>query len=149
MTTPTLKFYSSAPQEKTNDDLEKRLGKKLNDANGLKKSTNHIKEMITFFKDKNHEPKKNYKTYKNLTLVLESVDRVVVFRATTISATGVGLIVVPISAEAACAPSLCSKIFHKIIKNKNGKYKEKFQKCQQTTQTFDKLYRKSLGNKNR
>ena len=50
------RLYPSAPLEK--DDLEQRLEKKLNDVNNFINHINNIKEMITYFKDKNHKSKK-------------------------------------------------------------------------------------------
>ena len=54
------KIYPSAPFE--NIDLEQRLEKKSNDVNSFNNSINNIKEMITYFKDKNNKSKKIYKT---------------------------------------------------------------------------------------
>ena len=66
--------------------------------------------MITHFKDKNHKSKKRYKNYKTLNTILESVDTIVIIGATsasiTLSVTGIGLIVLPISAGIACTLSL-------------------------------------------
>ena len=53
------RLYPSAPLE--NIDLEQRLEKKLNDVNFFNNTINNIKEMITYFKDKNNKSKKNYK----------------------------------------------------------------------------------------
>ena len=39
-------------------DLEKRLEKKINDVNNFNNHINNIKEMITYFKDKNNKSKK-------------------------------------------------------------------------------------------
>ena len=104
--------------------------------------------MITYFKDKNHKSKKKYKNYKILNTTLESVDSIVIIAATslsiTLSVTGVGLIILPISAGIACALSLGNKILHKLILNKYKKYKKQYEKDQQTIKSFDKLYRKSL-----
>ena len=52
----TDKLYPSAPLLE-NIDLEKRLEKK-NDINSFNNHINNIKEMIIYFKDKNHESKK-------------------------------------------------------------------------------------------
>ena len=60
------KLYPSAPLLE-NIDLEKRLEKKLNDVNSFNNHINNIKEMITFFKDKNNKSKKKYKIIKPLT----------------------------------------------------------------------------------
>ena len=104
--------------------------------------------MITYFKDKNHKSKKKYKNYKTLNTVLESVDSVVIIGATstsiTLSVTGIGLIVLPISARIARGLSLGNKILHKLIINKYKKYKKAYERDQNTIKSFDKLYRKSL-----
>ena len=76
------------------------------------------------------------------------MDSIVIIRATstsiTLSVTGVGLIKLPISAGIACNLSLVNKIIHKLIINKYNKYKKLYERDQQTTKSFDKLYRKSL-----
>ena len=105
--------------------------------------------MITYFKDKNNnKSKKRYKNYKTLNTVLESVDSIVIIAATstsiTLSVTGIGLIVLPISAGIACTLSLGNKILHKLIINKDNKYKKQNERDQNTIKSFDKLHRKSL-----
>ena len=80
--------------------------------------------------------------------VLESVDSIVIIAATstsiTVSITGIGLIVLPISAGIACTLSLGNKILHKLIINKYNKYKKQYERDQSTIKSFNKLYRKSL-----
>ena len=143
METKTDKLYPSAPLLE-NIDLEK----KINDVNSFNNHINNIKEMITYFKDKNHKSKKKYKNYKTLNTVLESVDSIVIIGATstsiTLSVTGFGLIILPISAGIACTLSLCNKVLHKLIINKYNKYKKLYERDLQTIKSFDKLYRKSL-----
>ena len=143
----TDKLYPSAPLLE-NIDLEKRLEKKINDVNSFNNHVNNIKEMITYFKDKNHKSKKRYKNYKTLNTILESVDSIVIIGATstsiTVSITGIGLIILPISAGIACTLSLGNKVLHKLIINKYNKYKKQYERDQQTIKSFDKLYRKSL-----
>ena len=143
----TDKLYPSAPLLE-NIDLEKRLEKKINDVNSFNNHINNIKEMITYFKDKNNKSKKRYKNYKTLNTILESVDSIVIIGATstsiTLSVTGIGLIILPISAGIACSLSLGNKILHKIIINKYNKYKKLYERDQKTIKSFDKLYRKSL-----
>ena len=82
--------------------------------------------MITYFKDKNNKSKKRYKNYKTLNTVLESIDSIVIIGSTTtsitLSVTGVGLIILPISAGIACTLSLGNKVLHKLIVNKYNKY---------------------------
>ena len=144
----TDRLYPSAPLLE-NIDLEKRLEKKINGVNSFNNHVNNIKEMITYFKDKNHKSKKRYKKYKTLNTVLESVDSIVIIAATsisiTLSFTGIGLIVLPMSAGIACGISLGNKILHEIIINKyNKKNKKQYERDQNTIKSFDKLYRKSL-----
>ena len=141
------KLYPSAPLLE-NIDLEKRLEKKISDVNSFNNHINNIKEMITYFKNKNHKSKKRYQNYKTLNTVLESVDSIVIIAATstsiTLSVTGIGLIILPISAGIACGLSLCNKVLTKLIINKYNKYKKQYERDQNTIKTFDKLYRKSL-----
>ena len=119
METKTERLYPTAPLLE-NIDLEKRLEKKINDVNSFNNHINNIKEMITYFKDKNHKSKKKYENYKILNTVLESVDSIVIIAATstsiTLSVTGIGLIVLPISAGFACGLSLVNKILHNLIR---------------------------------
>ena len=141
------KLYPTAPLFE-NIDLEKRLEKKINDVNSFNNHINNIKEMITYFKDKNHKSKKRYKSYKTLNTILESVDSIVIIAATstsiTLSITGIGMIVLPISAGIACGLSLVNKVLHKLIINKYNKYKKLYERDQNTIKSFDKLYRKSI-----
>ena len=142
----TDRLYPSAPLE--NIDLEQRLERKINDVNSLNNHINNIKEMIIYFKDKNHKSKKRYKNYKSINTILESVDSIVIIGATstsiTLSITGIGLIILPISAGIACTLSLGNKILHKLILNKYNKYKKQYERDQLTIKSFDRLYRKSL-----
>ena len=55
----TDRFYPSEPLE--NFDLERRLKRKLNDVNSFNNHINNIKEMITYFRDKNHKSEKSLK----------------------------------------------------------------------------------------
>ena len=140
------RLYPSAPLE--NIDFEQRLEKKINDVNSFKNSINNIKELITYFKEKNHKLKKRFKNYKTLNTILESVDSIVIIAATstsiTPSITGFGLNTFPISAGIACTLSLGNKVLHKLIINKYNKYKKQYERDQLTIKSFDKLYRKSL-----
>ena len=143
----TDKLYPSAPLLE-NIDLEKRLEKKINDVNRFINHVNNIKEMISYFKDINHKSKNRYKIYKTLNTILESVDSIVIIgeisTSITLSITGIGLIILPISAGIVCTLSLGNKVLHKLIINKYNKYKKQYERDQQTIKFFDKLYRKSL-----
>ena len=140
------RLYPSAPLE--NIDLEQRLEKKLNDVNSFNNHINNIKEMITYLKDKNNKSKKKYKNYRTITTILKSFDTFVIIATTsssiTLSLTGIGLIVIPISTATACDLSIGNKVLDEIIINKYNKYKKLFERDQQTIKSFDKLYGKAL-----
>ena len=105
--------------------------------------------MITYFKDKNQTSRQQYKNYKNLNTILESVDSIIFIEATStsmaLSRTGMGLNILPITAGIACTISSSNKVLHKLTLYKH-KYKSQNDKDQQTIKSFDKLYRKSLQN---
>ena len=109
---------------------------------------NNIKLTITYFQDRNHKSEKRSEFYKTLNTLLESIGSIVIIGATSISITlsisGVGLIILPISDVFACFLSLGNKVLHKIVVNKYNKYKKQKEKSQQTIKSFDKLYRISL-----
>ena len=130
MATPTIKLYPSAPLEK--NDLETRSEKKLNNVKIFNNSINNIKEMITYFKHKNQKPKKTYKNFKNLNTVLKSVDSFIIIGATLTSIslpiTGIGLIILPISAGVECTLSLCNKVLDTLIINIYNKNKKQYEK---------------------
>ena len=120
------KPYPSAIPERKKYAWEERLEKKLNGVNSFFHSIINIKEKITYFKGKNYKSKTKFERFKTLTVILRSVDGIVIFGATiaskTLPATGVGLIVVPISAVVECALSLSNKIIHEIFINDYNKY---------------------------
>ena len=121
-------LYPSAPFENKNIDLEQRLKKKINDVNSFNKHISSIKEMITYFEDKNNKSKKKYKNYKTISTVLKSFDSFVIIATTsssiTLSLTGIGLIVVPKSTASACPLSIGNKVLYEVIINKYKKYKK-------------------------
>ena len=130
MEAKTDRLYPSAPLE--NNDLEQRVERKLNDVNSFIDHINKIKELITYFKNKNNKPKKEFKKYKTLTTKLKSFDTIV-FTATTsssvtLSHTGIDLIVVPISTATARALSFGNKLVYEIVMQKYNKYKEQDEK---------------------
>ena len=133
-----------------NIDLKKRLEKKINDVNSFNNHVNNIKEMITYSEDKNNKSKKRYKNYKTITTILKSFDTFVIIATTsssiTLSLNGIGLLAIPISTATACELSIGNKVLYEIIINKYNKYKEQYEKDQQTIKFFDKLYRKSQDN---
>ena len=105
--------------------------------------------MITYFKDKNHISKKEHKNFKTIFTLLKLFDTFVIIATTsnsvTLSLTGIGLIVIPISTATVCGLSEGNKVLYEIIINKYNKYKKQNKKYRQTIKFLDKLYKKSLG----
>ena len=100
MEAKTDRLYSSASLE--NIDSEQRLENKYNDVISFDYRINNIKELIPYFKGRNHKSEKRYKIYKTPNTILETVDSIVIIGETStsisLSITGIGLIVLPISA---------------------------------------------------
>ena len=86
----------------------------MKEVNFFISSSSNIKEMITYFKVKNHKSKNNYKKNKTLNTILESVDTVVNIGATSttliLPVTSVSLVMVPFSAGIGCALLLGKKV---------------------------------------
>ena len=119
------RLYPSAPLENKNIDLEQRSEIKLKDVNSFNTSINKIKEMITYFKDKNNKSVKRFKKFKTITTILKSIDTFVIIATTsnslTLSLTRISLIAIPLSTATACGLSTGNKVLYEIIKNKYNK----------------------------
>ena len=121
-----IRLYPSTPLE--NIGLEQRLEKKLNVLNTFNNSIINIKEMITYFKNKNNKSKKKYKKFKTITTILKSCDTFVIIATTsssiTLSLTGINFVAIAISSATACGISFANKVLYEIFINKYNKYKE-------------------------
>ena len=104
-----------------------------------------LKNWLQISKIKTINQNRNVKT---LNTVLEAVDSIIIIGATstsiTLSITGVGLNILPISASIASNLSLGNKILHKLIINTYKKHKKRYEKDQQSIEYFDRFYTKSL-----
>ena len=103
--------------------------------------TSNIKEMTTYFKDKNHKSKKKYRIYKILNTKIEVIDTIVIIGAMSTSITssinGIDLIVFRISDGTARTLSLGNKVLQKLIINKYNEYKKQFERDQQSMKSFE------------
>ena len=137
----TPRLYPSAPVEKI--ILQQRLEKKPNDVNSFNISNNIIKELFTFFKDKHHKSKKEYRM---LTIKLKSSDTFVIIAATsssiTLSLTRIILLVIPLSTGILPGITIGNKVIFQILIRKYIRYRNKIEKSQQTIKSFAKLYRR-------
>ena len=91
---------------------------------------------------------KKYKKYKTLTTILKSLDTFAIIAKTssfiTLSLTGIGSIVTPITTTPACGLSVGNKVIYEIIINKYNNYKKQYEKDRKTSKSPNKLYKKSL-----
>ena len=83
---------------------------------------NNIKEMITYFKYKNHKSKERFKNYKTLNTTIEAVASINIIAATsiTLSITDTGLNILPLTARIACTLSSGNKVLHILVINKEN-----------------------------
>ena len=70
--TKTDRLYPSAPLE--NIDLEQKLERKKIDVSSFNNSINNVKEVVSYFKDRQRKPKKKHKKFEMLTRILKSFD---------------------------------------------------------------------------
>ena len=65
----------------------------------------------------------------------------------TLAPTGIGLMATPVSTATASGLSIDNELLLEIRINKYNKYKNQFERGQQTTKAFDNLYRNTLQDK--
>ena len=93
---------------------------------------NNIKEIITFFKEKNNKSEKRSRKYKTLTTILKSFDLFVFIATTsssiTLSFTGIGFLALAVLTATVCGSSIGNNVIYEVIKNKYKKYKKQNEK---------------------
>ena len=93
---------------------------------------NNIKEIITFFKEKNNKSEKRSRKYKTLTTILKSFDLFVFIATTsssiTLSFTGIGFLALAVLTATVCGLSIGNNVIYEVIKNKYKKYKKQNEK---------------------
>ena len=126
----TEKLNPFAPLLRSDQDLEQRLEKKLNDAISFNNSINDKKEMITYFKDKTTNQKRNIK--KTITTFSKSFETFVIIATTsssiTLSPTVTYLIVIPMSTASIRAFSIGNKVIYEIVMQRIDKNKKNMKK---------------------
>ena len=102
--------------------FQNRDYKKMTGVSNFNNSIKDIKEMITYFRNKNNKSKKKYKQHKMLAKKIKSFDRIVIFATTsssiTLSGTENGLIAIPLSTATACGLSIGNKVIYGIVMQK-------------------------------
>ena len=102
--------------------MEQKLENKVSEVCSFNDSIFNIKEMTTFFKDKNHKKKKKYIKYKTLATILKSFDTFVIVTKTSssipLSLTAIRLIVRPISDGIVCGLTTSNKVIYEMVMQK-------------------------------
>ena len=92
--------------------------------------------------------KKKYTNYKLINKLINSTDGLIIIGTTsasvTLSITGVGIIVVPITAGVGCATGILVKICSSYLKKKEQNYKLKYAIIQKTLDDCRQLFTTSL-----
>ena len=96
--------------------------------NSFNNSIENNKESITYFKDKNVICKKKCKKYKRLITMIESFDTIVYIATTSssfsLSLTGFGLLITPISSSTECGLTINERVIFEIVMQKYKKKQE-------------------------
>ena len=144
MTPPTA---PSAPYD-VESRINKRLQSELLKVNSFNNSIQNISLMMKHYEMEENKYKKKYTKYKLINNIINSTDCLIIIGTTsasiTLSNTGVGIIVVPITAGVGCATGILVKIFSSYLKKKEQSYKRKYTIIQKTLDDFRKLFTTSL-----
>ena len=128
--------------------INKRLQCELQKVNSFKNSIQNISLMMKYYELKEIEYKQKYPRYKLTNNTNNSTDGLIIIGTTsasiTLSITGVGIIVVPITAGVGCATGIRIKICSSYLKKKEQNYKLKYAIIQKTPDDFRQLFTTSL-----
>ena len=128
--------------------INKRLQSELQIVNSFNNSIQNISLMMKYYEIEENKYKKKYNKYKLINNIINSTDGLIIIGTTsasiTLSITGVGIIVVPITAGVGCATGILVKICSSYLKKKEQSYKFKYAIIQKTLDDFRRLYTTSL-----
>ena len=130
--------------------INKRLQSELQKVNSFKNSIQNISLMMKYYELEENKYKKKYTKYKLINNIVNSTDGLIIIGTTsasvTLSITGVGIIVVPITAGVGCATGILVKICSSYLKKKEQNYKLKYNNIQKTLDDLRQLFTTSLKN---
>ena len=136
----------SAPYD--NDVVESMRNKQLAKVSSFNNSNQHIMMMMKYYELEENECVKTYTKYKLINNLINSTDGLIVIGTTsapvTLSITGVGIIVVPITAGVGCATGILVKICSSYLKEREQIYILKYTIIQKTLDDFRQLFNTSL-----
>ena len=129
-------------------DVESMINKQLAKVSSFNNSIQNISLMMKYYEMEEKKYKQKYTKYKLIKNLINSLDGIIVIGTTsasvTLSITGVGIIVVPITAGVGCATGILVKICSSYLKKKEQNYKLKYAIIQKTLDDFRQLYITSL-----
>ena len=138
------KLYPCLQRNQNPDSLDMRL-KEINNFNN---SIQNIKDIQIFYNHEAKKYKKKSKIYKLINCLIQSIDGVFLLgvssTATTLSVTGVGLIVIPIASVIGAGVSIFSKIHNEYLKRKEQHNFKKYTLAGRKLHDFCKLHSKCL-----
>ena len=128
--------------------INKRLQSELQKVNIFNSSLQNISSMMKYYELEENKYKKKYTKYKLINNIINSTDGLMILGTTsasvTLSITGVGIIVVPITAGVGCATGILVKICSSYLKKKEQNYELKYTVIQKTLDDFRQLFTTSL-----
>ena len=120
--------------------INKRLQNELQKVNSFNNSFQNISLMMKYYELEENKYKKKCTKYKRINNLINSTDGLIIIGTTsasvTLSITGVGIIVVPITAGVGCATGILVKICSSYLKKKEQNYKLKYTIIQKTLDYF-------------
>ena len=129
-------------------DVESMINKQLAKVSSFNNSIRNIDLMMKYYELEENKYKKKYTKYKLINNQINSTDGLIIILTTsasvTLSITGVGISVVPITVGVNCATGLLVKICSSCLKKKEQKYKVKYANNQKTLDHFGQLQVTSL-----
>ena len=131
-----------------NKRLQSALRNELQKVNSFNNSIQNISLMMKYYELEEKKYKQKYTKYKLINNLINSLDGIIVIGTTSasisLSITGVGIIVVPITAGVGCATGILVKLCSSYLKKKEQNYKLKYTIIQKTLDDFRQLYITSL-----
>ena len=128
--------------------INKLLQSELQKVNSFNNSIQNISLMMKYYGMEEKKYKQKYTKNKLINNIINSFDGIIVIGTTstsvTLSITGVGIIVVPITAGVGCATGILVKICSSYLKKKEQNYKLNYAIIQKTLDDFRQLYITSL-----
>ena len=138
---PTASLMSPSAPYDVESKIDKRLQSELQIVNSFNNSIQNISLMMKYYELEENKYKKKYTKYKLINNMINSTDCLIRTGTTsasvTLSITGVGIIVVPITAGVGCVTGILVKICSSYLKKKEQNYKLEYTIIQKTLATLD------------